>query len=72
MLEVEGFGYAEALLKRRSHFVAEARRIAGKPQSAEVWGGWLGRYNQALTAISAERADDHRRTTGKSRDVPDG
>ena len=69
VLEVEDLDDAEALLKRRSHFVAEARRIADRRQSSEVWAGWLGRYNKALSAASAELDSDDRRTTGKSRDI---
>jgi len=65
VLEGEDLGDTEALLERRGHFVAEARRIAGQRQSAEVWGGWLGRYNQAL----AELAAGDRRTTGKRCDI---
>jgi type IV secretory pathway VirD2 relaxase len=69
VLEVEDLGDAEALLKKRSYFVAEAPRIAGQRQSAKVWGGWLGRYNQALAAVSAALGSDDRRTTGKSRNI---
>lgn len=69
VLEVEDLGGAEALLKKRRHFVAEARRTADRPLSSEVCGGWLGRYNQAPAAVSAELGSDEQRTTGKGRDV---
>jgi len=69
VLEIRDLGDAEALLKKRSHFVEEARRIAGQPGLSEVWSGWLGRYSQTLLAVSAELASDDRRTIGKSRDV---
>lgn len=69
VLEVEDLGDAEALLKKRSHFVVEVRRNDGHAGSLNVWGGWLGRYNQAMAAVSAKRGADGRRTAVEGRDV---
>lgn len=65
VLEIEDLGDAEALLKRRSHFVEEVRRHGALPDSPNVWGGWLGRYHKLLATASAESARDDRRSIGK-------
>jgi hypothetical protein len=61
-IDVEDLGQAEALLGNAEHFDTTARRLGGRGRTAstERYGGWLGRYHDALDEamerISRERS----------------
>ena len=48
---VANLGDAEELFENRDHFRSLAKRLlqrGGVPFDNERWGGWLGRYQEAL------------------------
>jgi hypothetical protein len=56
-IEIEDFGYAEAILTNRGLLreKLEALRRQGVSPTDDGWGGWLGRYQKALCQIEADR-----------------
>jgi hypothetical protein len=56
-IEIEDFGYAEAILTNRGLLreKAEALRRQGTRPTDDGWGGWLGRYQKALCEVDADR-----------------
>ncbi len=54
VLEVEDLGDAERLLNNHSHMERTARALVrrGIVPTEDGWGGWLGRYQAALTAAA--------------------
>jgi Protein of unknown function (DUF3363) len=56
-IEIEDFGYAEAILINRSLLreKVEAMRRQGVRPTDDGWGGWLGRYQKALCEFEADR-----------------
>jgi len=50
IVEVEHVGNSESLLKDKKHFRAEAHELLKKgiAPMEQGWGGWLGKYQQAL------------------------
>jgi hypothetical protein len=75
IIDVRDLGDAEALLKNRSVLREKARALLkeGMIPEQEGWGGWLGRYQAALTNTAAELARDwtlarpRERNRGRSR-----
>ena len=57
-IEIEDFGYAEAILTNRSLLreKLEALRRQGVGPTDDGWGGWLGRYQKALCEVEADRS----------------
>jgi hypothetical protein len=53
-MDVQDFGNAESLLGNAAHFDEATRRLGGRRRSAstEPYGGWLGRYHDALDEAS--------------------
>ncbi len=49
-MDVQDLGNAESLLGNAAHFDVAAQRLGGRRRSAptERYGGWLGRYQDAL------------------------
>ncbi len=56
VLEIEDFGDAERLVRNRRHLVDRAKELHSNGVGLEegVWGGWLGRYQAALTKTGRE------------------
>jgi len=61
-MDVQDLGNAESLMGNAAHFDVAAKRLVGRrrPASTERFGGWLGRYQDALDEatkrISKERS----------------
>ena len=55
-VEVGDFGNAESLLKDRKHFRAKAEALLkqGIAPVEQGWGGWLGKYHQALARAAMD------------------
>jgi hypothetical protein len=55
-VEVEDFGNAESLLKDRKHVRTKAQEALnqGALLVEQGWGGWLGRYQRALTQAAMD------------------
>lgn len=53
-LEITDLGDSNVLLRNRTHFVSEARRLGTQALTANEieWGGWLGQYHQQLRNCS--------------------
>jgi len=49
-IEIEELGAAEKILENRAYLAATAKRLArrGVIPTEDGWGGWLGRYQQAV------------------------
>jgi hypothetical protein len=57
-IEIEDFGYAEAILINRGLLreKVEALRRKGVSPTEDGWGGWLGRYQKALCGVETDRS----------------
>ncbi len=61
MINVEDFGDSEAILTNRQHMSSTARSLLkrGIIPAEGGWGGWLGRYQSALSRAALSRDDRH-------------
>jgi hypothetical protein len=68
VIEIENFGDSEALLKRSDHFGKKAQELLqrGIDPRENGWGGWLGRYQRALSE-AAENVEFQQKTRHEDR-----
>jgi hypothetical protein len=57
-IEIEDFGYAEAILTNRGLLREKVEVLLrqGTSPTDDGWGGWLGRYQKALCEVQADLA----------------
>jgi type IV secretory pathway VirD2 relaxase len=69
-LEVNDLGDAERLLTNRRHLGERARDLIkrGIMPTEDGWGGWLGRYQAALSKTTREIEERKERNLGRARD----
>jgi type IV secretory pathway VirD2 relaxase len=69
LLDVEDLGDAERIIFSKKHLVDRAKALfaGGTTLPGSTWGGWLGRYQAALTRTITELVKSHGRESHRDR-----
>lgn len=70
LLEIQELGNADALLKKPSHFTAEAQQLLeqGTIPTEDGWGGWLGQYQIKLCEAASQLMNQKAQERSRPRD----